>query len=235
MEPTLVLFDIDGTLIDTFGAGRRSLEHAFRQVFGIDGITEMAAQVRFEGKTDPILIVEMALAAGIPEGDVVARSAEMREAYLGALREEMARHDPRRRVRPGVEPLLRDLHPREHVHLGLLTGNIEGGARLKLEPFGLHAYFRGGGFSSDHPQRAEIARIARAKMTAACGVAFATSRVYVIGDTDHDVMCAKANGFRSIAVPSGWVAAERIEAARPDVLLPDLADLPRVLAALDLA
>jgi phosphoglycolate phosphatase-like HAD superfamily hydrolase len=234
VQPTLVLFDIDGTLIDTFGAGRRSLERAFRHVFGADGITEMAANVRFEGKTDPVLIVEMALAAGIPEAAVVAKSAEMREAYLGALREEMGRHDPRRRVRPGVVPLLRDLQPRESVYLGLLTGNIEHGARLKLEPFGLHGYFRGGGFSSDHPQRAEIARIAREKMTAACGVAFETSRVFVIGDTDHDVMCAKANGFRSIAVPSGWVAAERIEAARPDVLLPDLADLPRVLAALDL-
>lgn len=235
MQPTLVLFDIDGTLIDTFGAGRRSLEHAFRHVFGLDRIAEVAAQVRFEGKTDPIIIGEMAAAAGVAEADVHARAAEMREAYLAALQEELSRVDSRRRVRPGVEPLLRDLTAREDVHLGLITGNIERGARMKLEPFGLLSYFRGGGFSSDHPQRAEIARIAREKMTAACGVAFEASRVFVIGDTDHDVLCAKANGFRSIAVPSGWVSAERIEAARPDVLLPDLANLSRVLAALELA
>src|SRR5262245_46837105 len=111
MGPTLVLFDIDGTLIDTFGAGRRSLEQAFRTVFGVDGIATLAAEVRFEGKTDPILIEEMARAAGVTEVDVAARAADMTEAYLTALREEMGRHDPRRRVRPGVEPLLRDLHP----------------------------------------------------------------------------------------------------------------------------
>jgi phosphoglycolate phosphatase len=235
VQPTLVLFDIDGTLIDTFGAGRRSLEHAFRHVFGVDGIASLAADVRFEGKTDPILIREMAQSAGVAESDVAARASEMTEAYLAALREEMSRHDPRRRVRPGVEPLLRDLRPREGVHLGLLTGNIEHGARLKLEPFGLYGYFRSGGFSSDHPQRAEIARIAREKMAAACGVAFDAARVFVIGDTDHDVLCARANGFRSIAVPSGWVPAERIEAAGPDVVLDDLTDLPRILSILGLA
>jgi len=232
VQPTLVLFDIDGTLIDTFGAGRRSLEQAFRNVFGINGIATLAAEVRFEGKTDPILIAEMARAAGVDESHVAERAAEMTEAYLAALGEEMARHDPRRRVRPGVEPLLRDLRPRPGVHLGLLTGNIERGARMKLEPFGLHPYFRAGGYSSDHPLRAEIARIAREKMAAACGVSFDPSRVFVIGDTDHDVMCAKANGFRSIAVPSGWVSAERIEAAGPDVVLEDLTDLPRVLSIL---
>jgi phosphoglycolate phosphatase-like HAD superfamily hydrolase len=235
MQPILVLFDIDGTLIDTFGAGRRSLEHAFRHVFGVDGIATLAAEVRFEGKTDPILIAEMARAAGVDESHVAERGEEMTEAYLAALREEMSRHDPRRRLRPGVEPLLRNLHPRSNVYLGLLTGNIEHGARLKLEAFGIHSYFRAGGFSSDHPLRSEIARIAREKMTAACGVAFEVGRVFVIGDTDHDVLCAKANGFRSIAVPSGWVSAERIAAAGPDVVLPDLADLSCVLAALGLA
>jgi phosphoglycolate phosphatase len=235
VEPTLVLFDIDGTLIDTAGAGRRSLEQAFRHVFGIDGIATLAAEVRFEGKTDPILIAEMARAAGVDESHVAERAERMTEAYLAALGEEMARHDPRRRVRPGVEPLLRDLRPRSDVHLGLLTGNIERGARMKLELFGLESYFRAGGFSSDHPLRAEIARIAREKMTAACGVTFDASRVFVIGDTDHDVMCAKANGFRSIAVPSGWVSPERIEAAGPDVVLDDLTDLPRILSILGIA
>jgi phosphoglycolate phosphatase-like HAD superfamily hydrolase len=231
---TLVLFDIDGTLIDTAGAGRRSIEHAFHRVLGVDGIEAVSARVRFEGKTDPIIIAEMAREAGVAESRIAELEREVREAYLEALRLEMARSDPRRRVLPGVVPLLEDLVPRSGVAIGLLTGNIEEGARTKLEPFGLNRYFPAGGFSSDHGDRGQIARLAREKLEAHSGMRFDASRVFVIGDTDHDVACARVNGFRSIAVPSGFVSMERIQAAGPDVLFDDLADLPRVLAALEL-
>ncbi len=235
MDPTLVLFDLDGTLVDCAGAGRRAIEEAFRRVFGVDGISEPSRRVRFEGKTDPIIIREIALEAGIPAQRLAALAGRVREAYLVALDEELVRPDPRRRVMPGVRELLEDLRRRPGVFLGLLTGNIEEGARAKLAPFDLNRYFRSGGFSSDHPERNEIARLAREKLSRLTGVSFRPSRVTVIGDTEHDVACARANGFRAVAVCSGWVPREKLETAKPDALLSDLTDLRCALAALGMA
>lgn len=232
MEPLLVLFDIDGTLVSAAGAGRRSLEAAFRSVHGVDGIAAITASVRFEGRTDPIIIAEMARVASVPSEEVERRADEFREAYLAALREEMSRPDPRRRVMPGVLPLLDHLRGSPGVHLGLVTGNIERGARLKLEPFGLNAYFRHGGFSSDHPDRREIARIATERLSRAAGIAVPSARVTVVGDTEDDVSCARANGYRVVAVESGWVSRERLEAAAPDALFSDLTDLRAVTRAI---
>lgn len=235
MKPTLVLFDVDGTLVDLAGAGRRGLERAFRSVFGIDDIREPASRVRFEGKTDPTIIAEIAREAGVPEDEIASRAADLETAYLEGLRDELAEPNPRRRTMPGVFPLLDTLATREGVYLGLLTGNIEAGARLKLDTFGLNRYFADGGFSSDHHDRDMIARIAHDRMVRRTGVRFDASRVSVIGDTELDIRCARANGFRAIAVESGWVPRERLEAARPDALFADLTDLPAVLAALGLA
>ncbi len=230
----LVLFDLDGTLVDCGGAGRRALERAFREVHGLDTIEEPARRVRFEGKTDPIIIEEIAREAGLPEDRIRAAEAALRDAYLGALREELGRPDPRRRVMPGVLELLEALRRRPEVLVGLLTGNIEAGARAKLEPFGLNGYFGTGGFSSDHRDRAEIARVAREKFSRLVGADIPPRRVTVVGDTELDVACARVNGYRAVAVHSGWVTRERLEAARPDALFDDLTDLPAVLEALGL-
>lgn len=235
MEPLLVLFDIDGTLVSAAGAGRRALESSFRRVLGVDGIATLAAGVRFEGRTDPLIIADMARAAGLSPAEIERRAGEFRDAYLEALRDEMGRPDPRRRVMPGIPRLLEELRAKPEVHLGLLTGNIEAGARLKLEPFGLNPYFRHGGFASDHPQRPEIARIAREKISAATGIRFPSTRVTVVGDTEEDVACARANGYRVVAVESGWVSRDRLVASEPDALFRDLTDLAEVLPALGAA
>ena len=153
---------------------------------------------------------------------------------LGALRAELARPDPRRRIMPGVRELLDALSSRPDVLLGLLTGNIEEGARAKLEPFGLNGYFPSGGFSSDHRDRSEIARLAHEKTSRHAGAVIPPGRVSVLGDTEHDISCARANGFRAIAVYSGWVPHDRLAAAHPDFLFEDLSDLPSVLSALGL-
>ncbi len=234
MRPTLALFDVDGTLVDTAGAGRAGLEASFRIVFGLEDVAAAAASVRFGGKTDPAIIAEIARVAGIPDGDVEARYAELQTAYLDELKRALAVPNPRRRVLPGVRALLDRLSSRPDVMLGLITGNIEEGARAKLEAFGLNRYFVDGGFSSDHPERTEIARIAHRKLSHRAGFSFPADRVMIIGDTELDVACARANGFRSIAVESGFASREHLVAAGPDALLPDLSDSATVFAVMGL-
>jgi len=230
MHPTLVLFDVDGTLVDTAGAGRRALHAAFEAVHGLEDVARHTAAVAFSGKTDPTIVAEMcaALAVAPPEGEAFER------AYLQALQAEMARPDPRRRVLPGVRELLETLSARPHVHLGLVTGNVEAGARAKLAPFGLNPFFPTGGFGSDHPDRREVALLAATRVAQRVRISLNASRVVVVGDTELDVDCARAHGFRSVAVLTGWCGEETLRAAGPDVLLPDLADLAVALAALGL-
>jgi phosphoglycolate phosphatase-like HAD superfamily hydrolase len=235
MRPTLILFDIDGTLVDTCGAGRLGLQASFRSVFGLTDIEGPVSRVRFDGKTDPTIIADIARQAGIPAGSVEARYAELQEAYLHALRHELASPNPRRRVMPGVRALLDALTARPDVFLGLVTGNVEEGARAKLEAFGLSRYFIDGGFASDHPERNEITRIAHERLSRRAAFRFPADRVMVVGDTELDIQSARANAFRAVAVSSGWVPRERLEAARPDALLADLTDAAAVLAAMGLA
>ena len=234
MNPTLVLFDIDGTLVDTAGAGRLGLQEAFRSVFGLVDIEGPVSRVRFDGKTDPTIISDIGREAGISPGSVEARYAELQEAYLQALRKELCVPNPRRRALPGVRPLLDLLTARPDIFLGLVTGNVEEGARVKLDAFDLNRHFVDGGFASDHPERNEIARIAHEKLSRRAGFRFPADRVMVIGDTELDILCARSNGFRSLAVASGGVPRERLEAAGPDTFLPDLRNAAAVLAAMGL-
>ncbi len=234
MPPTLLLFDVDGTLVDAAGAGRRGIENAFRRVLGLDDVSKPSSRVRFDGKTDPVIIHDIAREAGLSEDVIRDRMPDLLDAYVEGLRDEMGRPDPRRRVMPGVPALLASAAAHPGARLGLLTGNIERGARVKLEPFGLNAYFPTGGFASDHPDRVEIARLAREKVCASAGVAVAPERVWVVGDTELDVACAHANGFRALAVVSGFVARERLVASHPDALFADLTDTAAVLAAVGL-
>jgi phosphoglycolate phosphatase-like HAD superfamily hydrolase len=124
MRPTLVLFDIDGTLVDTGGAGRLGLEASFRSVFGLDDVSRPAARVRFDGKTDPAIIADIAREAGIAAAAVEARYAELQEAYLDACG-GLAVHNPRRLCRRAAAP--RPSHGAARVFLGLVTGNVEEG------------------------------------------------------------------------------------------------------------
>jgi phosphoglycolate phosphatase-like HAD superfamily hydrolase len=232
MRAKLILFDVDGTLIDVAGAGRRSMECAFREVLGIDGL-ERAGAVPYAGRTDPLIFESMAAACGVEPAVFREHSDDLVRSFLQALEQEMQRPDPRRRVLPGVRSLLETLETMEGVHLGLVTGNLEVGARVKLAPFDLNRFFPAGGFASDDPDRRTIARIAQSRMSELTGIAFRPDDVTVVGDTDHDVDCARINGFRAVAVDSGWVPRERLEQSRPDVLLNDLSD-PGVMAALGL-
>jgi len=232
MPEKLILFDVDGTLIDTAGAGRTAMERAFREVFGADGF-EDAEGVEFAGRTDPTIFDAVARVIGIEAPEYDRRRDELVQRFFDALAAEMQRPDARRRTLPGVRTLLEKLQDHPRAHLGLLTGNMERGARIKLEPFDLNRFFPDGGFGSDDADRAVIARIARDKLAVLTGIDFPAHDVTVVGDTHHDVACARANGFRAVALDTGWIPRETLERAGPDVLLPGLED-PRVFAALDL-
>ncbi len=234
MDPTAILFDVDGTLIDAAGAGRASLHEAFVEVFGIEPASVAATSVPFAGRTDATIFRSVAIALGIPEADYDAGAGAVREAYLAALQARMARPDPRRRVYPGVRALLEALAANEDAVLGLLTGNLERGARIKLEAFDLNRYFETGGFATDDGDRREIARIAAARVAALHGLEIPPARTVVIGDTALDVDCARANGFRSIAVATGGAPAEEIARWPCDARFDDLTDLNAVWCAIGL-
>ncbi|MCI0341019.1 MAG: HAD family hydrolase [Planctomycetales bacterium] len=232
---SLVLFDVDGTLLHTAGAGTRAMAGAFLDVFGLAGALDASRRVPMAGRTDPLIARDVAREAGLDGAEVERGLPRFWDAYVGRLRQELAVPDPRRRVMPGVIALLDALRSREGVRVGLLTGNIERGAWAKLEAFGLANYFETGGFASDHSDRSEIARIARERAGSRFGRSYPAEEVAVVGDTDLDVRCARANGFRAVIANSGSVPRERIEAAAPDALFPDLADTGAVLGSLGVA
>ena len=228
----LLLFDIDGTLIRGRGAGRRSLGRAFAQVFGVADIEAAMDRVEFNGRTDPQIIEGVATAAGIPDAHLHPRLDELTASYLEHLR-GLAGEPGGAHPCPGYPELLDRLVDRPGIALGLLTGNIEPGARIKLEPFGMNRYFADGGYGSDHAERPTIAAIARKKFEARLGHAFAPEDVVVIGDTVHDVTCGRQNGFRTVAVGTGGVAEATLRAAAADSYFHDFSDVAAVLQLLE--
>jgi phosphoglycolate phosphatase-like HAD superfamily hydrolase len=216
----LFLFDIDGTLVTAQGAGRLAIGRALEAVYGTAGPIE---SYDFRGRTDPRIVLDLMRAAGIAEADVRARLPACFEAYVEELRALVA--DPRRvRVMPGIDRVVDALAARDDAVVGLLTGNIEAGARVKLTPTGLWPRFRLGAFGSDDVDRRRLPAIACARARALAGCEFPFERVTIIGDTPLDVDCARACGAVAVAVATGQYAAEELSACGPDLLFADFAD-----------
>jgi len=221
VKPSLLLFDIDGTLVFTRGAGLRALERAFQQLHGVE---RPLAGYSTAGRTDVCIVEEIAVRAGLTGHDTAALLA----AYLDALTVELGR-DPGHLL-PGVERLLAELQPAPEWRLALGTGNLEAGARLKLEALGIWQYFPVGGFASDAADRDELIRCGVAKAQRVYGTDFA--RCVVVGDTPLDVACGRANGAATLAVATGRFSVAELAAAGADAVLPDLADTALVCATL---
>ena len=224
----LVLFDVDGTLLSARGAGRRALKTALRGVYGTVGSID---QYDLRGRTDRRIVFDVMEAAGWSRARVTERLDDFFEAYARGLVEEIG--DGQSVITlPGVAELVRRLDQAHDVVLGLLTGNIEEGARIKLEPTGLWPYFRIGAFGSDDEDRRRLPSLAARRAHALVGHPFHAEDVLVIGDTPLDIECARAFGAVAVAVATGQHTREELSGEGPDLLFDDLADVDRVTAAL---
>ncbi len=223
----LVLFDVDGTLVTARGAGRRAMARALDETFGTTG---PIGDYDFRGKTDPRIVLDLMEAAGIPRARVHERLAECFAAYVGALEEALDAGGVD--VLPGILSLVRHLSDRDDVVLGLLTGNIEAGACVKLGPTGLLPHFRLGAYGSDDADRNRLPPIAAARAERLLGRPFPPERIVVIGDTPLDVACARACGAVAVAVATGFHRMDDLVACAPDFVFADLADTAEVVTRL---
>jgi phosphoglycolate phosphatase-like HAD superfamily hydrolase len=222
----VLLFDIDGTLVLTGGAGGRAMTRAFEDLYGVANAFD---GVPFNGRTDAWILSRAAAAHEIGE-EALAR---FKPLYLDYLAEELHRPGPRKGVMPGVGPLLDALSRRDDVFLALLTGNFERGARLKLEHFDLWRYFTCGAFGDTTHDRNGLLPDALARIAFCGGPQAAPADIVIIGDTPLDVGVAISGGTRSMAVATGSHTVDELRASGADVVFQDLSDLEAVLAAVE--
>lgn len=225
----LVLFDIDGTILHSSGAGRAAMEAALALVFGTPG----DPSIRYDGKTDKQIVREAMRHAGYSDELIDARMNDVIAAYVAGLPATLG--DPSRGVGlfPGVREIIDVVHQHEDCVLGLLTGNVEQGARLKLASVGLDFdMFRVNAFGSDSEVRGELPAVAHRRMEETFGVTLRGTDVVVIGDTPADIACGRELGARAIAVATGSFTVEDLEAHAPYAVFSDLSDTPAVLKSI---
>jgi phosphoglycolate phosphatase len=220
------LFDIDGTLLSSGGAGKAAMETALATEFGV---TELRGKVPFSGRTDRAIVRDLFALHEVDESP--ANWERFLTAYFRYLPGCLARH--KGRVLPGVGALLERLASRTDVGVGLLTGNVRVGARLKLEHYGIFHHFPFGGFGDLHLDRCDVAREVLGVLHERRNGSVDLNRVWVIGDTPLDIACARAIGARTAAVATGQHGLDELAAARPDLLFTDLSDPTELIAMLD--
>jgi phosphoglycolate phosphatase len=222
----ICLFDIDGTLIASGGAGKAALEAALAEEFGAAHIMD---KLQLSGRTDRAIVADLFRLHVID--DTEENHERLRDAYL--------RHLPRYlhagRVLPGIADLLARLAGRQDVAIGLLTGNVRAGAKVKLGYFGLHDYFAFGGFGDHHLDRDDVAREALAEVRRRFNGSIRPERIWVIGDTPLDIRCARSIGARAVAVATGWHTLAELTEHQPDLLLADLSNPESLLSSWEMS
>jgi phosphoglycolate phosphatase len=220
MTDILVLFDIDGTLVSAGRAARESVLAALADVYGWRGGNGRSHD--FSGKTDPQIVRELV------ENDV---GKERCEALLSRALDRYLEEFSRRLspeavvVKPGARELLSRLAAEPRVTLGLLTGNLERGARMKLEPPGFNRYFPFGAFGSDCEDRYRLPSLALERARSLFRRNFSGKSIVIVGDSVHDILCGRSLGVRSVAVATGPTPADQLASHEPDALLESFADL----------
>jgi phosphoglycolate phosphatase-like HAD superfamily hydrolase len=221
----LILFDIDGTLISTGGAGVRSLDYAFRDAFGIPNAF---AEISMAGKTDVLIVKEALARHGLPNDNGVI--PQILDLYLKHLAKEILTSPLE--LKPGIKEALDVLKTQPEFTIGLLTGNLEDGARIKLQAFGMYDYFLCGAFGSDHEDRNQLLPIAVSRFQKIKKQEIGFSQCVIIGDTPRDVACAKPYGAACIAVATGPYSVETLRQTEADVVMEDLSDTTALLETL---
>jgi len=223
-----ILFDIDGTLLHSHGAGRTAMAEAFESVFGASGSLRSGHPIA--GKTDRQIVRDIALESGIDPARIESAIARYWDVYVECLERNLAERGAA--PYPGVTALLDALLARPDVSVGLLTGNMERGAWLKLRAAGIADRFGWGAFGDVCEQRCDLVPHALERAGEATGRAFAPAEAVVVGDTPEDISTARTGGTRVVAVATGVYAFEALRACAPDHLVADFTDTASVVAAL---
>jgi phosphoglycolate phosphatase-like HAD superfamily hydrolase len=221
----LLLFDIDGTLIDSGGAGIQSLKDVLQKQFGI---SDDLRDIEIAGKTDTGIVHQILRKQKIAADD--ATTTAFLDLYLEFLAEELPQRNGK--ILPGVKELLPRLRERPQNVLGLLTGNLERGAKIKLTHYGIWDFFEFGAFADDHHDRNQLGPFAQRRARERHAIDFAHTEIDVIGDTPHDIACGKAFGARTIAVATGNFTREQLAAHKPDRIVDDFAEVESVIREL---
>jgi phosphoglycolate phosphatase-like HAD superfamily hydrolase len=230
MPGYLVLFDIDGTILLTTGAGRRAIAAALADEVGSHDAFE---RVRFDGKTDPQIVCELLEATGHERARDQDFVEQVCRRYVGLLAEELTLPRSRATLMPGIAALLDRLEAENGVILGLLTGNVAEGAALKLAAAGIAPErFLVGAYGSDSPHRPDLPAIAARRAWAHFGRVPTGREVVIIGDTPADVECGRAIAARAIAVATGGYSVEALASAGAHATFADLSNTERVLEAI---
>ena len=251
----LALFDIDCTLIDAHGAGGRAIMRAVKEVYGVEGelgdysfhgrtdpgIVRDLADLwgagdpeaivgRYEGETQPQVVHDLAARLGTPDDVIDALVDQCVARYVELIADEVAKVDIE--VLPGVKELVTALAADRRVLVGLLTGNVAEGARIKLAPTGLYSLFQVAAYGSDSALRADLPAVAVARAEKLTGRRFAGKEIVVIGDTPADIECGAGLGVKTIAVATGRHSLDELAAHEPDYLFADMSDWRAVYEAI---
>jgi phosphoglycolate phosphatase len=225
MQQRLLLFDIDGTLIHSGGAGIYALKRALAERHGIQDNLD---DIEIAGMTDSGIVISILQKHKIPITN------ENLTAFLDSYVHFLSLELPRRKgnLLPGVLELLEKLKSRKHIVLGLLTGNLSRGAQLKLGHYGVWHFFEFGAFADDHHDRNQLGQFAQARAKEKHGREFSAEEIDIIGDTPRDIACGKALGARTIAVSTGTWNREDLAKHHPDFLIDDFSNVDRLIDTL---
>lgn len=223
----LVLFDVDGTLLSSGQKGLNSFSEALRRTFGTEGDL---ASYRFEGRLDPVIVLDLMRGAGFPDDVILERRPAALSLYLDLLEEALSADPPA--LKPGVADLVARVSAVPSVVSALLTGNVQRGARIKLTAAGLWGSFRFGVFGDEAPRRVDLGPIALARALERTGRSFSPSETVVVGDARADVECGQAIGARVVAVATGRTPPEELRAAGADTVFLNFADVESACEAI---
>jgi phosphoglycolate phosphatase len=227
----LLLFDLDGTLMLSGGAGKRAMERAMKDRFGIDGAFR---DIKPDGMTDPMIFREIFHNFGLEIDDLDETIGQLAEEYRVYMLDEMPR-SKEALLMPGVVEVLTELSKYDHVQLALLTGNFEATARIKLDRFDLNRFFPFGAFASDDPVRSNLPPIAIARAEKHAGHKIGMGRhVFIIGDTDRDVRAALDNGATAVGVATARYTQEDLRKAGAHLTFEDFRDINAVCEKLEI-